>query len=139
MSRRRQRGFALLEVLVAFAIAAMALALFYEAASTGGTAAKSAGYYEEAVSRAKSHMAALGRDTPVVEGEREGDDGGPFRWRISITPTATAEPDPAAPPSTERLVLYNVEVGISWTVAGRKREVVLHSQRLGKQTGGASG
>jgi general secretion pathway protein I len=139
MSKGGQRGFALLEVLVAFAIAAMALALLYEAASTGGAATESAGYYEEAVSRAKSHMAALGRDTPVAEGEREGDDGGPFRWRIAITPAATAEPDPAAPPSAERLVLYNVEVGISWTVSGRKREVVLHSQRLSKQTGGANG
>ena len=139
MNRGRQRGFALLEVLVAFAIAAMALALLYEAASTGGAAAESAGYYEEAVSRAKSHMAALGRDTPVVEGEREGDDGGPFQWRIAITPAATAEPNSTAPPTTERLVLYNVEVGISWTVSGRKREVVLHSQRLGRETGGAGG
>jgi len=129
----------LLEVLVAFAIAALALALLYQVGSMGGTAAETAGYYEEAVSRAKSHMAALGRDTPVVEGEREGDDGGPFHWRITIAPTATAEPDPLAPPRTQRLTLYNVEVAISWNQSGRTRAVVLHTQRLARQTGGESG
>ncbi len=141
MNSRRagQRGFALLEVLIAFAIAALALSLLYQAASSGGSAARQAGYYEEAVSRAKSHMAALGRDSPVSEGEREGDDGGPFRWRITISPSATAAAAPNAPPTAKRLMLYNVEVAVSWTVDGRKRQVVLHSQRLGTQSGAANG
>ena len=141
MNNRRdgQNGFALLEVLVAFAIAALALSLLYQAASSGGSAARQAGYYEEAVSRAKSHMAALGRDSEVSEGEREGDDGGPFRWRITISPSATAAPGQNAPPTARRLTLYNVEVAVSWTVAGRKREVVLHSQRLGARSGAADG
>ena len=129
-SSERQRGFALLEVLVAFAIAALALGLLYQAASDGGGAAQNAGYYEEAVSRAKSHMAALGRDSKVTEGEREGADGGPFRWRISISPAATAMAPRDAAPTTRRMTLYNVEVAVSWNVQGRKREVVLHSQRL---------
>jgi general secretion pathway protein I len=139
MNKRRLRGFALLEVLVAFAIAALSLAVLYQAASTGSGAAETAGYYQEALSRAKSHMAALGRDTPVAEGEREGNDGGPFHWRITIAPTATAEPNPAAPPTTDRLVLYSVEVAVSWKTGGRTREVALHSQRLGKQSGNAGG
>src|ERR1019366_6454760 len=137
--RDRQRGFALLEVLIAFAIAALALSLLYQAASGGSGAARQAGYYEEAVSRAKSHMAALGRDNTVAEGEREGDDGGPFRWRITISPSATAEPAPNAPPTAKRLTLYNVEVAVSWSIDGRKLQVVLHSQRLGTQSGAANG
>jgi general secretion pathway protein I len=136
---RSERGFALLEVLIAFAIAALALGLLYQAASSGGSAVRQAGLYEEAVSRAKSHMAALGRDTPVTEGEREGEDGGPFYWRISISPSAATQPSPNAPPTSQRLTLYNVEVAVSWTVDGRKRQVVLHSQRLGTRSGGADG
>ena len=133
---KRQAGFALLEVLIAFVIAAMALGLLFQAASSSGGAAKQAGNYEEAVSRAKSHMAALGRDSDIAPGEQNGDDGGTYRWRIKITPSAVALLPGDAPPVTTHLTLYDVEVAVSWTDSGHKREVVLHSQRLASQPGG---
>lgn len=138
-SRNRQSGFALLEVLIAFAIAALALGLLFQAASSGGGAARTAGYYEEAVSRAKSRMAMLGRDAPLAEGESQGEDGGPYRWRVKVAPSATAKPPPDAPPTAISLILYDIEVEISWTIDGRKREIVLHSQRLGVRQGAANG
>jgi general secretion pathway protein I len=138
-SRNRQSGFALLEVLIAFAIAALALGLLFQAASSSGGAARTAGYYEEAVSRAKSRMAMLGRDAPLAEGESQGEDGGPYRWRVKVAPSATAKPPPDAPPTAISLILYDIEVEISWTIDGRKREIVLHSQRLGVSQGAANG
>ncbi len=131
-----RRGFALLEVLIAFAIASMALGVLFQVASGGGSIVRSAGQYEEAVSRAKSHLAAVGRDLSMPEGEQSGDDGGGYRWRIAVAPKATVEPEPAAeheppPPGAPRLALYTVDVAISWTVDGRRREVMLHSERLG--------
>ena len=138
-SLNRQSGFALLEVLIAFAIAAMALGLLFQAAGSSGDAARSAGYYEEAISRAKSHLAMLGRDAPLTEGETGGEDGGPFRWRLKVTQTATAKPAVAAPPIATSLTLYDIEVDISWTVDRRKHDIVLHSQRLGIRPGSADG
>jgi general secretion pathway protein I len=126
-------------VLIAFAIAVLALGLLFQAASSGGSAARTAGYYEEAVSRAKSRMAALGRATPMIEGETQGDDGGPYRWRVTVSPAAVAAPPANAPPIKNRVTLYDVEVAISWTAAGRKREVVLHTRRLGTAQGAADG
>jgi general secretion pathway protein I len=131
----RQRGFTLIEVMVAFIIAALALSLLFQTASTSGTAAHQAGYYEEAVSRAKSHMAMVGRDADVAPGEREGDDGGGFRWRVKVTRSAAAQPPQDAAPQN-RLVLYDVEVSVSWVDSGRARSVVLHTQRLGTQANG---
>jgi general secretion pathway protein I len=130
MTAGRQQGFALLEVLIAFVIAAMALGLLFQAASSSGNAAKQAGNYEEAVSRAKSHMATVGRQSDIAPGEQGGDDGGGYHWRIKISPSAVAQAPADAPPAAVQLTLYDVEVAVAWLDGGHKREVVLHSQRL---------
>ena len=128
-SRAGQRGFTLIEVMVAFIIASLALGLLFQAASSNGTAAHLAGNYEEAVSRAKSHMTMVGRESDIAPGEQEGDDGGGYRWHVTITPSAMAQP-PQNPTPENRLVLYNVEVSISWADGGRPHSVVLHTQRI---------
>jgi general secretion pathway protein I len=136
--RASQRGFTLIEVMVAFIIAALALSLLFQAASSSGTAAHQAGYYEEAVSRAKSHMATVGRESDIAPGEQAGDDGGGYRWQIKITPSAVAQPPDGATPE-KNLALYNVEVSVSWTDGGRPHSVVLHTQRTGTQQAPANG
>jgi general secretion pathway protein I len=138
---KTERGFALLEVLIAFVIAAAALGVLFQAASGGGGAVRSAGRYEEALSRVKSHMAALGQGG-LAEGEESGYDGGGYRWRIKIAPVAiAAQAENSLPiiPGAPRLTLYSIEAAVSWTVNGRQREVVLHSQGLGRSRGAGNG
>lgn len=135
---RRDDGFTLLEVLVAFVIAAMALGLLFEAAADGVTAVRAAGRTEEAVSRAKSHLAALGRDVMLADGTFEGDDGDGYRWRIRIAPVATSAPAALPAPGGVRpwpLTLYAIAVTLSWTQDGRDYEVVLRTERLTARRG----
>ncbi|GGF23638.1 hypothetical protein GCM10011611_32140 [Aliidongia dinghuensis] len=132
---RTERGFTLLEVLIAFAIAALALTLLFKAASSGLLSVRTAGRYEEAVARARSHLAAIGRDSALLAGSSDGDDGSGFHWHLDVTPLATAKPATngplsiAGPPPAE---LYAVAVAISWHEAGKDRQVVLRTERVGQ-------
>jgi general secretion pathway protein I len=134
----RERGMTLIEVMIALAIAALALGALLRTVGGGITSTHTAGKYEEAVSRARSHMAALGRDAGLSAGESSGDDGSGFRWRLKVEPVAvSAAPPPVRGATAEQagpaasVALFSVEVGIGWTADGRDREVVLRSQRLG--------
>jgi len=131
---RAERGFTLLEVLIAFAIAALALALLFRAASTGLLSVRTAGRYEEAVARARSHLASIGRDAAPIAGSSDGDDGSGFRWHLQITPLATGQAAVAsALPNTgvPQPTLYAVTVAISWHEGGKDREVTLRTERMG--------
>ncbi len=69
MSNERADGFTLLEVIVALAIAALALIVLFRAGSDGLFAVDTATRAEEAVERAQSHLAAIGHDVALLQGE----------------------------------------------------------------------
>src|SRR6266851_4175819 len=91
---RRERGFTLLEVVVAVTIAALALVGLFRSGSIGLFAVNQAARVEEAIERGQSHLAAFGRVGTIVPGDLEGDDGGGYHWRLSATPLAA---QPATP------------------------------------------
>src|SRR5215469_10891946 len=118
---RHSGGFTLLEVVVALAVAGLALVGMFQAGSTGLVAADTAARAAEAVERAQSHLAAVGRNAALSAGQFTDDDGGGYRWRLSVQPAAsrqTPTPDGASSTST---TLYAVEVEISWGDAGHRR------------------
>lgn len=134
MTARDDRGFTLLEVLVAFVIAALALAVLYQGALDGLLANRVAGRTEDAVARARSHLAVVGHGTAVVPGDRQGNDGGGYHWRVLIRPTGTvpiAHGDDAAVAKGPHAALYTVTVWISWQEDGKTRDVRLDSERVG--------
>lgn len=131
---RRPDGFALLEVLVAFVIAALALGVLTEAALGGLRAAQVAGRYEAALAHARSHLAALGRGGPLLPGDERGDDGGGFRWESRTRLLATApmaRGDAATVGRGPQVALYAVAVAIRWQDGGKDRSVELRSERVG--------
>ena len=131
---RRSPGFALLEVLVAFAIAALALGVFCQAALGGLRAAQQAGRYEVALSHARSRLAAIGHGVALTAGTQQGDDGGGFTWHAQIAPVAfapIARGEEAATQRGPRVALYAVDIAISWHDGQRNRDVRLTTQRVG--------
>ena len=132
----RSDGFTLLEVVVALAIAAVALIGLFQAGSGGLFAVDTAGRAQEAVQRAQSHLAAVGRDAALVQGDFTDDDGGGYRWRLRVRPLATRQVPTTSRNANATETLFDVEVAISWPGHSGDRSVVLKTLRLGSATTG---
>ena len=128
--RRRADGFTLLEVVVAVVIAGLALVALFRAGSDGLFAADSAGRTEQAIERAQSHLAALGRAGAIAPGEAEGDDGGGYRWQLRVRPI-DVQPSALQGRQGATRALFDVEVTITWRAWGREKSLALSSMRLG--------
>jgi general secretion pathway protein I len=129
-------GFTLLEVVVALAIAGLALVGLFRAGSGGLFAVDTAARAEEAVQRAQSHLAAVGRDATLVEGEFTGDDGGGYHWTLRVRPLTTRQSLAQDGVSAATVTLFNIEVAISWPGHAGARSVMLRTLRLGSAGSG---
>jgi general secretion pathway protein I len=89
---------------------------------------------QEAVQRAQSHLAAVGRDAALVQGEFTDDDGSGYRWRLRVQPVGTRRPVAPEGNTVVPATLYEVEVAISWPGPNGDRSVVLRTLRLGTAT-----
>ena len=130
-----ERGFTLLEVLIAFVIAALAMGALYSGTISGLDATAVAAKYDEAISLARSHMAAIGRGAPIAPQETSGADGEGFTWRLRIREAssrqlALSDQDRANDIKPSRAVLYDVVVTESWKVGARVRQVSLATRRF---------
>lgn len=145
---RRDAGFTLLEVLVAFVIAALALGVLFEGAVGTLRIQHAADRAEQALSRARSHLATIGHGVALRPTRQEGNDGSGFRWRLTIRPVATvpAGGSGGGGAAAGRLVLYAVQVEESWTAAApaagtattdedASRRLVLRTERVGTLAG----
>ncbi|ADE13631.1 general secretion pathway protein H [Nitrosococcus halophilus Nc 4] len=135
---KRDRGFSLLEVLVAFAILGISLGVLLQIFSTGMRTTTLSEEYTRATSLAESKLATIGVETPYLEGIEEGQFDEKYAWRTTILPYEEPEEErekrlgegfddavnlPALP--------YTVKVEVFWETGGKERRVVLETLRLG--------
>jgi general secretion pathway protein I len=134
-----ESGFALLEVMVAFVIAALALGVLFQSGVSSLRSIQTAARYEEALGRARSRLAIAVHGASLVPGELQGDDGGGFRWRVLVTPVAATTVRPLGMlgpnrPARVPLTLYAISVRVWWAEPGSeadsRHEVRLESHQV---------
>ncbi len=117
-TKRTQRGFTLLELLVAFAIMGISLGMLYRAT---GSSARNVGEIErvtQASELAESLLAML--DALPPGGWNEAGRSAGFGWSARSAPYATnAAANPAVPP------LYQLALTVEWNDNGRRRSIDL--------------
>ena len=80
-----QKGFSLIEILVAFAILSLSLGVILRIFAGGGHIAATADEYSRAILTAESLMASLGVEKPLQPGQSGGEIPG-YRWTVDVTP-----------------------------------------------------
>lgn len=129
----RAGGFTLLEVLVAFVIAALALGVLYSGGIEGLATTRTATRRDEAVARAAARLEALCHGARLAPGLQSGDDGSGFSWRtqVQVAESATRPRGSAEDPRPPlRLTLFDVGVTISWPGGLRPHAVSLQTRCL---------
>ena len=132
----RHKGFSLLEILVAFAIMAVALTILLRIFGTGVNIAVTSEDYTLAVQIAESLMARTGVETPLQAGEWSGSEVDKYDWHVDVAPLML----PVKPrPRFERnnddeplpMQLMRVRVEVSWgDDDDRRRALTLQSLKL---------
>ncbi len=130
---RHAGGFTLLEVLVAFVIAALALAVLYSGGIEGLAGTRTATSRDEAVARATARLEAMCHGARLTPGLQTGDDGSGFRWRtqVQVAESASlARGSDGDPRAKLRLTLFSVGVMVSWPGGVRPHEISLTTRCL---------
>jgi len=113
----RNKGFSLLEILVAFSILAISLGILLKIFSSGVNTAMIAEEYTVATQIAESLMAKTGIEEPLLVGENSGTEVEKYHWRVTVENS----PNPA---DDEDTGLLAVQVIVQWGDDDRNRRAI---------------
>lgn len=124
---KHQRGFNLLEVLVAFAIAAVALSIQMQVFSNGFQLSKTAEDYSRATVIAESLMAQIGTEFTQQDSPYSGQFNDRFNWVVTLSPY---EEEGLELSQNSNLLLMNIAFDIQWSEGAKLRHYSVSSLRL---------
>ena len=134
-----QRGFSLLEILVAFSILALSLGVLMQIFSGSLRNTEVTRDQAQAVVLAQSLLAAAGVETPLAAGESRGVHTGKFHWLLQVRPMPeeARAGESAAIRAQLPLDLWEVTASVTWGGTGGlpERAVSLSTLRTQQAAG----
>ena len=131
LANRAQRGFTLLEVLLAFVFFALSFAVVLEILGGSMRSSIRAKEYTEAALLGQSLMDLVGSEIPVESGSLAGEAPGGYRWELVITPFEPQFEEDRTLELAEisGTVLYFVDLDIAWGDDRRLQQVQFSTVR----------
>jgi general secretion pathway protein I len=128
--RRRdgQRGFTLIEIVVALLVLSIASAVIFEGFSVGFRNARTADDFAHAVLIAQAKLAPNGVSDPLSAGVRSGEESDKYAWTVTVEPIEVASDDGATP---SELQPFLIGVDVVWRDGRTERTVSLSTLLLG--------
>lgn len=133
---RRQHGYTLIEVVVAFGLLALALTLLLGTLTHSTREVRWSADAGRAALLSQSVLDRVELDGPLREGDREGAlEDGRYRWQLQVRryDVASGKPVDANAP-----VLLALDLTMRWGEGGPRETFDLHALRLVPPTSGAS-
>ena len=127
--RGENRGFTLLEVLVAMAILGIGLVIIIELFSGGLRLGRTSEDYTRAVGYARMKLEEISLAQSLEEGIEEGEFDREYRWQVEVKKVDLLPPGRETsyqPP----VALYWVRIDVLWKSGTRERTTALESYRL---------
>jgi general secretion pathway protein I len=128
--QKKNRGMTLIEVLVAFILLSLTMAVILQIFSVGMRNARLAESYSRAVFLAESRLASVGVEQPLAPVEDTGQVGSNFRWNIAVVPV---DDNGVMDQLVVPVRLFRIRVRVGWTEDGRERQIELRSLRVGSR------
>ena len=120
-----ERGFTLIETLIALFIMISAATLLYRGFASGLAATTTADRQQAALTVARSRLASLGPELPLEAARYKGNEAG-LPWSLDVVAYAGVEPQETAP-----LLGFWATVTVRWQDrAGRRHDVRLTTLKL---------
>ncbi len=129
--RRGQGGYTLIEVVVAFALLAFAMALLLGAMTNATRQVRAAGEYGRAALHAQSLLDQTGIGEVLQPGRRDGRlENGRYRWEMEVRPWR----DPGAPPAAAPIIgapqMMELDLILRWGEGGPRQTLRVQTLRL---------
>lgn len=133
MTRQGERGFTLLETLVALTVFALVAAGLQMCLSRGWSGVSHVSKQKAALQLASAKLAAAGLESALIEGTAEGATADGFAWSRTVTRHQADDGEGLADPRT--IVGYWVKVAVTWRDGpGRSdRRIELTTLKIGRR------
>lgn len=128
--RRRQQGFTLIEIVVAFAIMAVGLGLAMQIATSALRQTRQAAEHTQAALNAQSLLDIAGVGERLQEGSESGEFEDGSRWELDVSPyeivVGTESPLDAG---MSPIKLYRLQLTVRWGDSAHERSAVFSTLR----------